>query len=189
MLKTKHHGFPGNRIPAAASPRRGRRAPARTFAPVLTAALLASSQTGAGERHHGSPAAGSIIPVLLHVVACAPDLLHCRDLDLPDAVFEDMAACHERLAELRADAPGAGALFGAVTFVRCRYVLPATRHAGSRTAGTAPATPADEAPADHRSAASATRCGPLWLETEHRRAAGPGCPELARSSTEKEMAR
>ncbi|WP_417666692.1 hypothetical protein [Roseibium sp.] len=64
--------------------------------------------------------------VALHIVACQPDLLICKDLADDGNRWSDISHCHEklnaRLARERAQLPD-----WAVVMARCRYLMTSDR--------------------------------------------------------------
>jgi hypothetical protein len=101
---------------------------------LLLAIIFCPAAAVAGESHAGN----SVIPVLLHVVACKSDLLHCRDVHVTDSVFDDMPTCRDQLLPAQAEAKRAVSTM-AVVFARCRYSPGPARRVLRRAKGAGPA--------------------------------------------------
>lgn len=94
---------------------------------LLSTCLLWPAVVGAGEWEPSPQERQPDIPVLLQVVICEPDLLHCRDLIAERFVFADAAGCHNQLPAARAEAGRGGSAGREAIFARCRYSPAASR--------------------------------------------------------------
>lgn len=109
----------------------------------LTALVLSAPITMFGPAlSAGTPSPGNDaivaqdIPVVVHVVACRPDFLVCRDVDVTDDLFTDMETCRRTWTAERARKAIVGTGPDAEIMVRCRYdPSKATDIAGRRPMG------------------------------------------------------
>lgn len=68
----------------------------------------------------------SAVLVVLVMVSCTPDLLHCEDQETYGLVWETMGSCQAERAGIHANVQGRKANTGRVVMTKCRYALDET---------------------------------------------------------------